>query len=169
MRIGLEAARAALRNSSDLAKLPPDRGRPIDSVRAEAAGGVDHAPPEQPEQPAQPEETTMAPHLGTGKLVSFQAAKTVEANYRAAAARLEYERSVGRLLDRAAVERALHDAAAGTRAALDRIPDKLAAVLAAESAADIVHALLAAAIDDAIDDLAALGDTLIESLTATHQ
>lgn len=158
MRIDVDAARAALASSSDPSKAQTDTGRPIDGIRR-------HAVPDPASTPSEDADL----HLDTGKMLSFQAAKTVRENYEAGKARLAYEQATGRLLDRTAVERALHDTAVATRTALERVPDKLASQLAAEPDPNTVHAHLCAAIDEILEDLAVLGSSLIDSLTSTHQ
>lgn len=161
MRIDIDAARAAIAGSTDLSKLKPDQGRAIDDMRRAAQQNAAPPSPQADEAPAV--------DLQGGKLVSYQAAKTVRENYEAGKARLAYEQATGRLLDRSAVERALHDTAVATRTALERMPDKLASLLAAEPDPNTVHAHLCAAIDEILEDLAAVGSTLIDSLTSTHQ
>jgi hypothetical protein len=54
--------------------------------------------------------------------------------------------------------------AAQFRAAIERIPDKLATRLAAESNADAVHALLMKELDQALIDMARMADHLPEQL-----
>ena len=157
----LREARAAIAGSTDLSKLKPDQGRAIDDMRRAAQQTAAPPSPQADEAPAV--------DLQGGKLVSYQAAKTVRENYEAGKARLAYEQATGRLLDRSAVERALHDTAVATRTALERMPDKLASLLAAEPDPNTVHAHLCAAIDEILEDLAAVGSTLIDSLTSTHQ
>lgn len=76
----------------------------------------------------------------------------------AEAARAEFltRKLGGELVEVAAISKLLGTASAQIRHGLERIPDRLSALLAAESDADRIHQMLQAALDEVLDELSRL-------------
>jgi len=77
-------------------------------------------------QPAPPESTH---HADPDESISYQAARTVKERYAAKTAKLEYERAIGLLVERAAVEAAVEDIMTTVRQSLEQQPHRLAPLL----------------------------------------
>lgn len=99
----------------------------------------------------------------------FQAARAKRETHLAKLAELEEQLKLGKLLQADRVTKALTDNAAAMRAALERLPDRLAPVLAAESDQDAVYALLEAEIGNLIDELRRVAMALPDALSETRQ
>lgn len=76
---------------------------------------------------ANPEENKPppAPPADRGDPNSYQAARAIKEIYAAKTARMEYERSIGQLLDRQAVENAVEDTMTVVRQHLEQMPNRL--------------------------------------------
>lgn len=76
---------------------------------------------------ANPEENKPppAPPADLGDPNSYQAARAIKEIYAAKTARMEYERSIGQLLDRQAVENAVEDTMTVVRQHLEQMPNRL--------------------------------------------
>lgn len=85
-----------------------------------------HATTQAASQPAPPES---APHADPDDSISYQAARTVKERYAAKTAKLEYERAIGYLVERAAVEAAVEDIMTTVRQSLEQQPHRLAPLL----------------------------------------
>jgi transcriptional regulator with XRE-family HTH domain len=77
-------------------------------------------------QPAPPD---AANHADPDESISYQAARTVKERYAAKTAKLEYERAIGLLVERAAVEAAVEDIMTTVRQSLEQQPHRLAPLL----------------------------------------
>lgn len=84
----------------------------------------------------------------------LQSARAKRETHEANIAALKERQILGELVDVARVRRAVTTLAAMTRAAFEKVPDKLAERLAAEADAQQCHALLSAEIDLVLTDLA---------------
>lgn len=88
------------------------------------------APPVPPQAPASPlAPPDAAPHADPDDSISYQAARTVKERYAAKTAKLEYERAIGHLVERAAVEAAVEDIMTTVRQSLEQQPHRLAPLL----------------------------------------
>lgn len=88
---------------------------------------VPPVPPQAPASPLAPLDA--APHADPDDSISYQAARTVKERYAAKTAKLEYERAIGHLVERAAVEAAVEDIMTTVRQSLEQQPHRLAPLL----------------------------------------
>jgi hypothetical protein len=82
------------------------------------------------------------------------AARAKREHHEANLAEMRERHQAGELVELAAVEKRVDDAAAQIRLALERIADKLADRVAAETDPHACHALITAEVDQVLDDLA---------------
>ena len=82
-----------------------------------------------PPAASQPAPKDPAPHADPDESISYQAARTVKERYAAKTAKLEYERAIGYLVERAAVEAAVEDIMTTVRQSLEQQPHRLAPLL----------------------------------------
>lgn len=99
----------------------------------------------------------------------FQSARAKRETHLAKLAEYEEQLKAGKLLQADRVTKALTDNAAAMRAALERLPDRLAPVLAAESDPDAVYALLETEIGNLIDELRRVATELPRAMSETQQ
>ncbi len=118
--------------------------------------------------PARPA-TVVAPESGDG-VPSLETSRRRREHHEADLAETRARQKAGELVELADVHLAYTTLAAQLRAALERIPDKLAPRLAAEADEHTVHTLLLAELDQALMDMAqtaaALPDRLATSAKA---
>ena len=88
---------------------------------------VPPVPPQAPASPLAPPDA--ATHADPDDSISYQAARTVKERYAAKTAKLEYERAIGHLVERAAVEAAVEDIMTTVRQSLEQQPHRLAPLL----------------------------------------
>jgi hypothetical protein len=88
------------------------------SARAGTLLKASQANPEEKKPPP-------APPADRGDPNSYQAARAIKEIYAAKTARMEYERSIGQLLDRQAVENAVEDTMTVVRQHLEQMPNRL--------------------------------------------
>lgn len=100
--------------------------------------------------PAAPEVPSGAEKIGN----TYQAARAVKERYLAMSAKRDYEISIGRLLEVAAVEAAVADAVTTLRTRLEIMPDILGPQLAGVTDESQARAILAENIEHALEDLA---------------
>jgi len=86
---------------------------------------------------------------------SYQAARAVKEKYAAMQAKLDYERAVGEVINREAVQFMATDIATTFRVQMSSLPDTLAPPLAAMSNETDIRLLIADAIETALNDLSA--------------
>lgn len=96
-------------------------------LQTAAAQPVPPVPPQAPASPLAPPDA--APHADPDDSISYQAARTVKERYAAKSAKLEYERAIGHLVERAAVEAAVEDIMTTVRQSLEQQPHRLAPLL----------------------------------------
>lgn len=96
-------------------------------LQTAAAQPVPPVPPQAPASPLAPPDA--APHADPDDSISYQAARTVKERYAAKTAKLEYERAIGHLVERAAVEAAVEDIMTTVRHSLEQQPHRLAPLL----------------------------------------
>ncbi|MGN6520501.1 MAG: hypothetical protein ACTHK2_13850 [Dokdonella sp.] len=84
----------------------------------------------------------------------FQASRAMRENYLALAAKRDYEREIGLLMDAADVESAIASASTQLRRTLEQLPDNLAPRLAAESDEARIRSIMAEEIHHALQELA---------------
>ena len=85
--------------------------------------------------------------------MSLQASRAVKENYLARMAKLEFEREIGKLVDADEVRRYAADLGASFRAALEVLPDRLAAELVPLHDIDAVRAVLVDSFEMLLQDL----------------
>ncbi len=78
---------------------------------------------------------------------TYQESRAKKEKYLALQAKVDYEKSIGDLVERAAVERDWVNVAVVLRLALEQIPESMSAELAAEANENRVHAMLTAKIE----------------------
>lgn len=99
-------------------------------LQTAAAPPVPPVPPVPPQAPASPlAPLDAANHADPDDSISYQAARTVKERYAAKTAKLEYERAIGHLVERAAVEAAVEDIMTTVRQSLEQQPHRLAPLL----------------------------------------
>lgn len=96
-------------------------------LQTAAAQPVPPVPPQALASPLAPPDA--APHADPDDSISYQAARTVKERYAAKTAKLEYERAIGHLVERAAVEAAVEDIMTTVRQSLEQQPHRLAPLL----------------------------------------
>jgi phage terminase Nu1 subunit (DNA packaging protein) len=94
--------------------------------------------------------------------ISFMKAKTMREAFNAKIAQLDYQERRGELIEAEGVNKTITDAAAIIRAAMERIPDKLASRVAAEPDAQRCHALLTGEVDSVLQELTSLCDRIAQ-------
>ena len=99
----------------------------------------------------------------------FQSARAKRETHLAKLAEYEEQLKAGKLLQADRVIKALTDNAAAMRAALERLPDRLAPVLAAESDPDAVYSMLETEIGNLIDELRRVATALPGAMSETQQ
>jgi len=99
----------------------------------------------------------------------FQSARAKRETHLAKLAEYEEQLKAGKLLQADRVIKALTDNAAAMRAALERLPDRLAPVLAAESDPDAVYSMLETEIGNLIDELRRVATELPRAMSETQQ
>ena len=98
----------------------------------------------------------------------FQAARAKKETHLAGIAELEERKQLRQLVELSRVQQALTDNAAAMRAALERMPDRIAPVLAAESDPRRIYQLLDNEIGQVLDELASAAARLPETLHGTR-
>ncbi|GAB7128763.1 hypothetical protein JCM19000A_32710 [Silvimonas sp. JCM 19000] len=98
----------------------------------------------------------------------FQAARAKKETHLAGIAELEERKQLRQLVELSKVQLALTDNAAAMRAALERLPDRIAPVLAAESDPRRIYQLLDDEIGLVLDELAKIAERLPARLFGTR-
>ena len=96
--------------------------------------------------------------------ISFQAARALKEKYAAKTARLDYEKAIGKLIERQAVEAAIEDVVTMCRERLEQLPYRVAPLLV-EKPLDTVRATLKAEIREVLNELHSEFSTRIKELT----
>lgn len=94
---------------------------------------------------------------------SYQAARAIKEKYAAKTARLEYERAIGKLVEKDAVDAAVEDVVTLVRQSLEQLPHRLAATLAHQPI-DSVRATLKTEIRDLLSEMAREFSTRLKDL-----
>ena len=97
-------------------------------------------------------------------LYDLQLARAKREYHEANIAEMKERQRAGQLVELRDVQLAYTTLAAQLRAAMERIPDKVATRLAAESNADAVHALLLAELDQCLMDMARMAEHIPDRL-----
>lgn len=97
-------------------------------------------------------------------LYDLQLARAKREYHEANIAEMRERQKAGELVEIRGVQLAYTTLAAQLRAAMERIPDKLATRLAAESNADAVHALLLVELDQCLVDMARMAEQIPDRL-----
>lgn len=135
--VDVEASRARIAATAD-----PNRDD-VAQRYAEARHNSQTPPPKPPAPPGPPSADT----IGN----SYQAARAVKEKFAAMTAKLEYERAIGKLVERADMEAAVEDVVATLRQALENLPHRAAPELVGKDL-DAIRATLRQEIFDLLSE-----------------
>lgn len=138
-------------------------GGKVDPVAADAQWNANTRNPKVPPiitSPANSVPDTVIPQ----SFYDLQLARAKREYHEANIAEMRERQRAGELVELRDVQLAYTTLAAQLRAALERIPDKLAPRLAAESSANAVHALLVTELDQCLIDMARMAEQLPDRL-----
>lgn len=155
-------SRAAVHQAVDEGRITLIDGK-VDPVAADAQWNANTRNPKAPpiqRSTADPVPDTAIPQ----SLYDLQLARAKREYHEANLAEMRERQRAGELVELRDVQLAYTTLYAQLRAAMERIPDKLATRLAAEAGADAVHALLLAELDQCLIDMARMAEHIPDRL-----
>ena len=117
-----------------------------------AKKGMPKSKPKKPSKPSKPEMARTTKTAGT-KGMSMADAQKLQAQYKAAILKLDYEERTGKLILAASVDKDFFDIARLTRDAILNIPDRVSAELASMTDTHVISEKLTAELTQALEGL----------------
>lgn len=161
-KVDVHQATSAIKEDADPAR---SMERETAAVRLEQQPAITSAPSPTPvtESPAAPPKKD----LDGAAITSFQVAKTIQQKYSALREKLAYEKEIGQLCETAEVIAAVQNMAATLRAALERLPGRLAGDCAALTDQELIYRRIEREVHHILTEMASLAEEMAGQLTET--
>ena len=160
-RVQVAETQQRLRDTADPSKVGVVARHAAARGAGEGQGGS--MPAVEPQEPADGEQGDA--EADAAAIGAYQSSRAKREHFQALTAQMEYEQSIGKLMDAVEVSAAIATATTVLRSSLERLPDVLGPQLAAITDEGEARALLAEAIEHALDETARQFSNLAKQAT----